>query len=384
MDMSNILFRLHCPNCGGQIEETDIFCPHCGLSLDTPPGKSELETLALEYLQNARDLLERGRSLKKALAACDQAITCTPESAEAYNLRGLILDGLARTTEAILAYRQALLLDPNFADAQANLDDALKENRQARLDSLHAPAQGPKRIWAKMGLPAAIIALLVCLFAAGGLAYYFGRPYLASKTTMIFEPDRSRVSAVSQADLQQTALILKQRWSAIGYPGTSFNVSNNGQIIGRIPADVTPDVIDRTKAVGIIEFVDFGSTYVAVGKLVNTDLTTVNYPPVDGPKWHTIMTGAEIKTVSISRDRAGNYQIDFTLTEKGRKIFADHTTQNIGRYLGITLDKGVVTCPSINGAITSGSGQITGLLTYETANTLAAYMRYSPLPIPLK
>ena len=382
--MSGKLLRLHCPTCGGEIEETDIFCPHCGLNLDSPLGKTELETLAQENLQNARDLLESGRNLKKALASCDQAIAYTPESAEAHNLRGLILDGLGRTPEAILAYRQALLLDPNFADAQANLDDALKENRPERLDPLHSPAQEPKRTWMKIGLPAAIIALVVCFFAGAGLAYYFGRPYLAPKTTMIFEPDRSRVSAVSQADLQQTALILKQRWSAIGYPGTSFNVSDDGQIVGRIPADVTPDVIDRTKAVGIIEFVDFGNTYVEAGKVVNTDFETINYPQVAGPKWHTIMTNAELKTVSVSRDQVGDYQVDFTLTEKGQKIFADYTTRNIGSYLGIILDKSVIECPTVNGAITSGSGQIDGAFTFETANTLAAYMRYSPLPIPLK
>ena len=125
--MSTIIFRLHCPNCDATIEETDIFCSHCGINLEPPLGKTELETLAQENLDNARALLESGRHLKKALARCDQAIAYLPESAAAHNLRGLILDGLGRTPEAILAYQEALRLNPQDAEAQANLTDATAE-----------------------------------------------------------------------------------------------------------------------------------------------------------------------------------------------------------------------------------------------------------------
>jgi hypothetical protein len=56
--------QLHCPNCGGEIEQTDFFCPGCGLNLDTPLGKSELETLAQANLddplkENRHDRLNR-------------------------------------------------------------------------------------------------------------------------------------------------------------------------------------------------------------------------------------------------------------------------------------------------------------------------------------
>jgi preprotein translocase subunit SecD len=184
--------------------------------------------------------------------------------------------------------------------------------------------------------------------------------------------------------LEQTAQILQQRWAAFGYPNTSFTVSNRGQIIGRIPRDVDPDLINRTKAVGIVEFVDFGPEYYEVGTQVTTDLGASNFSQVDGPKGRTLMTNAEIKTVSASRDQYGNYVIDFTLNDKGTKILADYTTQNIGSYLGIIMDKTIISCPSVNAAITQGRGVISGEFSYETANTLALYMRTTPLPIPLK
>ncbi len=226
----------------------------------------------------------------------------------------------------------------------------------------------------------------MCLLAGAAIAYRVGRPFLEPQVTAVFEPDLARgsVSGVARADLEQVAQIMKQRWAALGYPNTSFTVSNTGQIIGRIPRDADSDLINRTKAVGIVEFVDFGSEYYPVGTRVTTDLGASNFSQVDGPKGRTILTNAEIKTVSASRDQYGNYTIDFALNQKGTQILADYTTQHIGSYLGIIMDKTIISCPSVNGAITQGHGQISGAFTYETANTLAVYMRYSALPVPLK
>jgi preprotein translocase subunit SecD len=297
--MSDTSFRLRCPNCDGVIEETDIYCPRCGLNLSMPFEKIGPATPAPENLESA-------------------------------------------------------------------------------------PA--PERSRKKFIIAAAIIGLLVLMIAAAAIAYSGGQPDLAPQVTAVFEPDLSRVSVsgVPRAELEQTAQILKQRWAAFGYPDTSFTVSNHGQIIGRIPKDADPDLINRTKAVGIVEFVDFGPEYYEVGTQVTTDLGVRNFSQVDGPKGRTLMTNAEIKTVSASRDQYGNYMIDFTLNDKGTQILADYTTHNIGSYLGIIMDKTVISCPSVNGAITQGSGVISGVFTYETANTLALYMRTTPLPIPLK
>lgn len=44
----------------------------------------------------------------------------------------------------------------------------------------------------------------------------------------------------------------------------------------------------------------------------------------------------------------------------------------------------VVSCPTVNGAIPDGKGQISGSFTSETANNLAVQLRYGALPVPLK
>jgi preprotein translocase subunit SecD len=99
--------------------------------------------------------------------------------------------------------------------------------------------------------------------------------------------------------------------------------------------------------------------------------------------YHTVMTGADLKSVSVSTDTLGNYVILFTLSDSGKKIFSDWTSAHINQYLGIVLDKKVISTPVIQSAITDGSGQIQGSFTYDSANSLAIQLRYGSLPVPL-
>ncbi|PKN93751.1 MAG: hypothetical protein CVU44_08015 [Chloroflexi bacterium HGW-Chloroflexi-6] len=122
--MPNIFLRLHCPSCGKNISDSDNLCPHCGANLDAPLEKVELEALVRQCLEKAEKSLESGRNLKEALASCNQAIEYAPESAEAHNMRGLILDAIGKTDESILAYQEAIRLNPDFAEAKENLADA--------------------------------------------------------------------------------------------------------------------------------------------------------------------------------------------------------------------------------------------------------------------
>ena len=56
---------------------------------------------------------------------------------------------------------------------------------------------------------------------------------------------------------------------------------------------------------------------------------------------------------------------------KGKVIFAEHTTENVGQFLAIVLDKKVISVPRINSAIPDGAGVIQGDFTIESANNLA-------------
>ncbi|HRQ24004.1 MAG TPA: protein translocase subunit SecD, partial [Anaerolineales bacterium] len=76
--------------------------------------------------------------------------------------------------------------------------------------------------------------------------------------------------------------------------------------------------------------------------------------------------------------------VNFRLKSNGARIFADHTSQNIGKFLTIVLDKQVISSPVINDAIIGGEGIISGGFTFESANAFAVQLRYGSLPVPLK
>lgn len=95
------------------------------------------------------------------------------------------------------------------------------------------------------------------------------------------------------------------------------------------------------------------------------------------------MTGDQLSSVIVSTDSLGQYAIDFQLKPDGTQIFGEYTTNNIGKYLAIVLDKKVISAPVINGAITEGQGQISGGFTRDSANNLAIQLRYGSLPVAL-
>ncbi|MDB5453269.1 MAG: secD, partial [Caulobacteraceae bacterium] len=61
----------------------------------------------------------------------------------------------------------------------------------------------------------------------------------------------------------------------------------------------------------------------------------------------------------------------------------DATSQNIGRPFAIILDGRIISAPTIQSAITGGSGIITGNFTPQSANDLALLLRAGALPAPL-
>lgn len=228
---------------------------------------------------------------------------------------------------------------------------------------------------------------LLTLAAAVILFLAFETSVFTPIQTVVFEPDLSRVSSVTQADLERTVEILKQRWIALGLGEHKavFFTAEHDKIVAGIPADIGPETIDQLKVVGLVEFVDFGDTYVDPGTLVNTDFKHELFPQVSGAQCHTIMTNTDMQSVAISSNpNVGGLFIEFDLTEKGTKIFLDFTSQNVGKYLGIVQDKKVFACLRVAGAIPDGHGMIQGKFSDESVRSLALVLDTLPLPIPLK
>jgi protein-export membrane protein SecD len=75
--------------------------------------------------------------------------------------------------------------------------------------------------------------------------------------------------------------------------------------------------------------------------------------------------------------------VTFNLDRVGAKRFGKATSTGIGKQLAIILDGKIISAPVIRDTIASGSGQISGGFTFQSATDLALLLRSGALPAPL-
>lgn len=204
----------------------------------------------------------------------------------------------------------------------------------------------------------------------------------------LLEADVPADAVITAEELTNAKNILQNRANALGVSEITMQTAGDRRIVAEFPGVTNPEeVVATLKQTALLEFVDMGSTPVAVGSLIQTDFGVENPAATTETGetiYHTVITGAGLETASVTRSQAGAYEISFILKSDSTNIFAEYTTANRGKYLAIVLDKQVVSAPTINDPITDGQGVITGNFTQETAQTLAVQLRSGALPIPIK
>lgn len=78
------------------------------------------------------------------------------------------------------------------------------------------------------------------------------------------------------------------------------------------------------------------------------------------------------------------YVVSFELNSEAAQTFAEVTADNIGKIIYIIYDGEIVSSPRVNTAITGGTGEITGMSSYEEAEQLASMIRIGSLKVELQ
>jgi preprotein translocase subunit SecD len=201
----------------------------------------------------------------------------------------------------------------------------------------------------------------------------------------LLEADLPEGTAVEAEKMRTATRIVENRVNGLGVTEALVQQAGDKRIVVELPGIEDPTIaISTIQETGLLEFVDMGNTPLPAGTRIVTDIATSETPDADEQVWHTVMTGDVIENVQVSRDPTGQYVIQFQLYPEGADIFAEYTTAHVGEFLGIVLDKTVISAPNVNEPITKGEGVISGAFTLESANNLAVQLRYGSLPIPLK
>jgi preprotein translocase subunit SecD len=218
---------------------------------------------------------------------------------------------------------------------------------------------------------------------------------------VLLEADLPADTPVSTDNLRAARTIVERRVNGLGVTEPLVQEQGQRRISVELPGIEKPEqAVALLKETGLLEFVDVGRQPVTAGTLIRTTGSTALPSNVEALAaeskagkqvkqedviYPTIMSGADLESANVTRDsNTGEYVISFTLNEKGTQIFGDHTTKSTGAYLAIVLDGAVISSPTIREPITSGTGQISGQFTADSANQLALQLRYGALPVPLK
>jgi len=97
-----------------------------------------------------------------------------------------------------------------------------------------------------------------------------------------------------------------------------------------------------------------------------------------------IISGDNLLDAQPQMDTQTNQTIvSFSLDRVGAKRFGKATSTGVGKQLAIVLDGMIISAPVIRDTIASGSGQISGGFTFQSATDLALLLRSGALPAPL-
>ncbi|MDY3766589.1 MAG: protein translocase subunit SecD [Lachnospiraceae bacterium] len=103
-----------------------------------------------------------------------------------------------------------------------------------------------------------------------------------------------------------------------------------------------------------------------------------------------VLTGTDVDTAKAGQttDNMGNKEsvVSLTMTKEGTEKFAEATKKAYaaGESIGIYYDGRFVSVPNVNAEITDGNAQITGMSSYQEAETLASTIRIGGLSVELK
>ena len=200
------------------------------------------------------------------------------------------------------------------------------------------------------------------------------------------------VQAEGQA-IEQSIEIIRRRVDELGTREPSITRQGRNRIVVQAPGESDPEQLKRVigqTAKLTFQMLDETVSAAEVSATGRAPPGSILLPQPDDPsepfvlvKRRALVSGENLVDAQVGFDQTGKPAIDFRFDGAGARRFGAATSQNIGKRFAIVLDEKVISAPVIQGAITGGSGQITGGFDQESASELAGLLRAGALPAPL-
>ena len=201
---------------------------------------------------------------------------------------------------------------------------------------------------------------------------------------------QTKESNPSSEDMSDTVYKMQKRVEQYSTEAQAYKEGDN-RITVEIPGATDADAIlndlgkpgslcfiEQTDADGNQNFTSGSNGYVLSRSL--DEIREAGSVVLEGTDVADAQGGAYQSSQNSSRE----YAVSLTLTDDGKKKFADATEANVGKQIAIVYDDQILSAPKVNEAITGGQAQITGMSGVEEAQNLASYIRIGSLSLELE
>ena len=205
---------------------------------------------------------------------------------------------------------------------------------------------------------------------------------------LIVNYDEISLNNIKAKLVDQSIEIVRKRIDEYGTNEPIIQSQGSGRILVQLPGVQNPEevkVLLGKTAKMTFHLVD-SSTTVAEAKRGKLKTSSRIIRGSSGEQYVIIKrpaVGGETLTDAGVSFQDGDAAVSFKFNNLGAKKFGDVTKDHVGEKLAIVLDDEVISAPTIQSAITGGSGVITGNYSSESAQELALLLRSGALPAPL-
>ncbi len=167
----------------------------------------------------------------------------------------------------------------------------------------------------------------------------------------------------SSEDMSDTIYKLQKRVEEYSTESTVYQVGDDRISIEIPGVSNANDILEELGQPGSLEFIDADGNVVLSG---------------------TDIANAEAGSQQDSVTGAVEYVVSLTMTDEGSDKFAEATAASVGSYISIVYDGETISSPSVQEAITGGTAVITGMESFQEAETLASTIRIGGLNLELE
>lgn len=204
---------------------------------------------------------------------------------------------------------------------------------------------------------------------------------LQGGTHLVFETDTSKLKQADVQDaLQSSRDIIERRVNFFGVAEPTVQTVRSGNVY-RITVDL-PGVTNKADAVALIgqtAQLSFREEGVIPAAFATQSANLRIYQPT------AALEGKDVKKATVAYDpQNGKPQVSLEFSDAGKKKFADLTTKNVGKTIGIFLDRQLLSAPTVQQPILQGNAVISGSFTLEQAKSLSIAINSGALPVPIK